>query len=87
MLWLAVACVVVAYWFFRSPLSGAVADAIRHGAGVPLDHPRTNQELARVTEEMGSLRDDVSELAERLDFTERALAEVRRREALQHPRS
>jgi len=43
--------------------------------------------LAQVTEEMGDLREHVSELAERLDLAERALAEVRRRDLLQQPRT
>lgn len=86
-MWLAIALIVVVYWFFRSPLRDAVADAIRQGAGVPASNPQVEQTLARMTDEVNTLREDVTELAERLDFAERALAEVRRREALQPPRT
>ncbi len=83
----AIAVIIVAFWFFRSPLSAAMADAIRRRAGVPVGDPQAEQTLARVAEEMNELREHVTELAERVDFTERALAEVRRREALQPPRT
>ncbi len=86
-MWLAVALVIVAFWFFRSPLRDAVADAIRRGAGVPVGDPQMERALAGMSEEMNSLREHVTELAERVDFAERALAEVRRREALQPPRT
>ncbi|MBI4419758.1 MAG: hypothetical protein HY560_02960 [Gemmatimonadetes bacterium] len=49
--------------------------------------PQVEQTLARMTDELNTLREDVTELAERLDFAERALAEVRRREVLQPPRT
>jgi hypothetical protein len=42
--------------------------------------------MARMTDELNGLREHVTELAERVDFTERALTDVRRREALQSPR-
>ena len=86
-MWLAVALVIVAFWFFRSPLAGAAADAIRHNSGVRVRDPRLEETLARVSEELTELREQFSELAERVDFTERALADVRRREALPNPRS
>jgi len=86
-LWLAVASVLVAYWFFRSPLLDAVADAIRRGAGYRYPILGQLRALAQVTEEMRDLREHVSEFTERLDFAERALAEVRRRDLLQQPRT
>jgi predicted nuclease with TOPRIM domain len=43
--------------------------------------------VAQLTEDLSQLREQFSELAERVDFTERALADVRRRDALQNPRS
>jgi hypothetical protein len=83
----ALALIVVAVLFFKSPLAPAAADAIRHVNGVPARDPRLDETLAQVTEELNQLREQFSELAERVDFTERSLADVRRRDALQNPRS
>jgi hypothetical protein len=69
-------------------MAAAAAEAIRHHNGIPVRDPKVDDDaLAQVTEELALLRDQFSELAERVDFTERALAEVRRRDALQNPRS
>ena len=93
-MWFAAALIVCAILFFKSPLSGALADAIRHNSGVRLRDPRADQavahmtgDLKHLTEELSQLREQFSELAERVDFTERALAEVRRRDALPNPRT
>jgi hypothetical protein len=88
MSFLAIALIVMAVLFFKSPIATAAAEAIRHHNGVPpLRDSMADESLAQVTEELAQLRDQFSELAERVDFTERALAEVRRRDALQNPRS
>ena len=87
MFFLAIAMIVIAVLFFRSPMSSAAAEAIRFHNGVPRRDEQAEQALAQVTEEMTQLRELVSELAERVDFTERALTEFRRRDALQNPRS
>ena len=89
MSFLAIALIVMAVLFFRSPMASAAAEAIRHHNGVPpaRDAKADDEAIAQVTEELALLRDQFSELAERVDFTERALAEVRRRDALQNPRS
>ena len=79
---LGLALVIIAYWFFRSPLAQATAEAIRHANGVPPKSAVSDKALAQMTEELTSLRESVTELAERVDFTERALADVRRREQL-----
>lgn len=79
---LGLALVIIAYWFFRSPLAQATAEAIRQVNGVPVKSPGTDHALAQVTEDLNLLRESVNELAERVDFTERALADVRRREQL-----
>ena len=85
---LAIALIVIAVLFFKSPMATAAAEAIRHHNGVPPARDgKADDTIAQVTEELASLRDQFSELAERVDFTERALAEVRRRDALQNPRS
>ena len=86
-MFLALALVICAFWFFRSPLASATADAIRHHNGVRIRDPRMEEGLAHLTEDLNQLREQFSELAERVDFTERALAEVRRRDALPNPRS
>jgi hypothetical protein len=83
----ALALIIVAVLFFRSPLAGAAAEALRHANGVPVRDTGLDEALGRVTDELTQLREHVSELAERVDFTERALTEVRRRDALQNPRS
>ena len=87
MSFLAIALIVMAVLFFKSPMATAAADAIRFHNGGPIRDPKADEALAQVTEELTQLRDQFSELAERVDFTERALAEVRRRDALQNPRS
>jgi uncharacterized protein YlxW (UPF0749 family) len=79
---LGLALVIIAYWFFRSPLAQATAEAIRQVNGVPPKSAVSDQALAQMTEELNSLREQVTELSERVDFTERALADVRRREFL-----
>ena len=76
------ALVIIAYWFFRSPLAQATAEAIRRANGLPAENQGMDKALTRVTEELNTLSEHVTELAERVDFTERALADVRRREQL-----
>ena len=75
----AFALMMVAYWFFRSPLCRASSDALR-GRGQPgaqaLEH--LDETVGHLAEEVGALRAEVAELAERVDFTERALTAVRR---------
>jgi hypothetical protein len=84
-MFIAITFIVIAYFFFRSPLADSLSEALRRGGGV--ENPRLEQALARITEELAELREHVTELAERVDFTERALADVRRRDALPNPRS
>jgi hypothetical protein len=84
-LFLAVAIIICARWFFRSDLSDAVGEALRskHGGGV---HPALNERFEefvdRVELEMGELRNEVMELGERVEFAERLLTKVRQREGL-----
>jgi len=86
-MFLAIALIVVAVLFFRSPLAPAAADAIRHHNGIPIRQEPAEEKLAEILEEVSQLREHVTELAERMDFTERMLADVRRRDVLQNPRS
>ena len=84
-LFLAVAIIVCARWFFQSELSTAVAEAMRakHGGTAdPLFLERFDELAERMEEELGELRGDVAELSERVDFTERVLLEVRGRSEL-----
>jgi hypothetical protein len=75
-----VAFVVLARWFFHSPIGEAIAEGIRlrrrrrYGLGSDGDDtPR----IAVLEEQMRLLTSQVSELGERLDFTERLLVEKR----------
>jgi aryl-alcohol dehydrogenase-like predicted oxidoreductase len=67
-------------WLFRSPVGEALAERIRHGRrrhwGVSGEDA---QHLAALEQQVSHLQDQVSELAERLDFAERMLAERRER--------
>lgn len=67
-------------WLFRTPVGEAIAERIRHarhGRG----HLDEGEERARAALEarVNLLQDQVGELAERLDFAERLLAERRER--------
>jgi hypothetical protein len=82
---MAIAIIVCARWFFHSELSTAVAETLRakHGGQVdPLAAERLEELADRIEEELGEVRGEVAELAERVDFTERVLLEVRGRTEL-----
>jgi hypothetical protein len=76
-----VAFVVLARWFFHSPIGEAIAEGIRLrrrrryglGADDTTDAPR----VAALEEQVRMLSMQVSELGERLDFAERLLVEKR----------
>ncbi|SRR5213593_3533234 len=69
-------------WIFRSPVGEALAERIRlrhrgrWGIGGGGDDP---QRVLALEEQVAQLQSQVSELAERLDFAERMLAERRER--------
>ncbi len=67
-------------WVFRSPVGEAIAERIRMRArgrwGAMGEDP---QRAAALEEQVSQLQGQVSELAERLDFAERLLAEGRER--------
>ena len=70
--------------FFKSPIPGAIAASIRQKHGLAGGGGAgATQELEQVRGELQEVRTEMMELAERLDFTERMLADVRRRGALQ----
>lgn len=68
-------------WLFRSPVGEALAQRIRegrrHGARGAIE---SSQAQAQLEERVNQLQDQVGELAERLDFAERLLAERRERQ-------
>ena len=75
-IFMAVALVIVA----RSNLGKALAERIRQRS--PATAPRFEEFAMQVTEDVRLLREEVTELAERVDFTERALTAMRRNDAL-----
>jgi hypothetical protein len=75
-----VAFVVLARWFFHSPIGEAIAEGIRlrrrRRYGVSGDGDDTPR-VAALEEQVRLLGSQVSELGERLDFAERLLVEKR----------
>lgn len=80
----AIALVIVA----KSPLGLALAHRIRHGVAVEGGSGAQFEEFAgQVNEDLTALRAEMTELAERMDFAERSLLQLRRADALpQGPR-
>ena len=78
----AVALVIIA----RSGLGRAMADRIRYGtagaAGAAGSDRRLEEYAAQVTEELTALRAELTDLAERMDFTGRTLLQLKRSDAL-----
>ncbi len=74
-----VTIVLVARWFFKSPIAEAVAEGIRlrrrrrYGTAGEITGASEHQ-LAALEDRMGVLSEQISELGERLDFAERMLA-------------
>jgi hypothetical protein len=65
-------------WFFRTPVGEALAQRIRHGKASRGQFDTTGEHAyAELEARISLLQDHVGELAERLDFTERLLAERR----------
>ena len=85
----AIAAVVgglVLRWLVRSPIGEAIAEGIRlrrrrrwGAAGDPAELQVDSRRLIEVEEQLVLLQGQVAELAERLDFAERMLAERRER--------
>ncbi|HYT05163.1 MAG TPA: hypothetical protein VEM13_09830 [Gemmatimonadales bacterium] len=73
-----------------SPIGKAIAERIR-GKGVTADGGELRAQLAEhkeaLDQEIEAVRREVAELAERLDFAERLLAQKREGERLAPPRS
>ena len=68
-------------WLFRSPMAQAMAERMR--ARTRMDAGTTgeieSERVASLEQEVSSLQHQLSELAERVDFAERMLAERRER--------
>ncbi|HXV85883.1 MAG TPA: hypothetical protein VD793_04245 [Gemmatimonadales bacterium] len=75
---MAIALVIVA----KSPLGVAMAERIRQGPQGGAGGARFDEFAAQITEDHRLLREEVAELAERVDFAERALTAMRRGDAL-----
>lgn len=75
----AIALVIIA----KSPLGVALAHRIRFGVAVEGGSDGRLDEFAgQMNEEMTALRAEVTDLAERMDFAERSLLQLRRPDAL-----
>jgi NADP-dependent 3-hydroxy acid dehydrogenase YdfG len=75
----AIALVIIA----RSGLGRAMADRIRYGtAGAAGSDRRLEEYASQVTEELTALRAELTDLAERMDFAERTLLQLKRSDAL-----
>ena len=91
----AFATALIARWFFGSPMAEAMAERMRqqarrrrHWKGLgaewidsPPDEAGTDERTRGVEERLSQVEGQLAEMAERLDFAERLLAE-RRREQL-----
>jgi hypothetical protein len=67
-------------WIFRSPVGEALAQRIRGGARDKAGLPDPDQLRVEMEERVAHLQEQVSELAERVDFTERLLTAERQRQ-------
>ena len=66
-------------WLFHTPVGEAIAERIRRGFGRTGDLHEGGERTRLLEARVDSLHDQVGELAERLDFAERLLAERRER--------
>jgi hypothetical protein len=69
---------LVARWLLRSPIAEAIGARIRAARGGEAVSGEHEDRVARLEAEVSSLRHELTEYAERLDFAERLLAERRR---------
>jgi hypothetical protein len=72
---------VVLYAFFRSDLAAAIAERIRTGVRrrkAAVDDVQ-GEHIAELDQRLTEMQDQIAEMAERLDFAERLLAQKRER--------
>ncbi len=81
MFWLAITLIVCGGWFFKSPLPGAIADSLKEKHGHHASAEITDA-VDMLTDQVAALREEVTEIGERLEFTERVMARLRRDDAL-----
>ena len=72
-----------AWMISLSPLGKAFAERLRHGPVPPTQQGSTERDELAAT--VDALRQEVAELAERVDFTERLLTKAREAERLSSP--
>lgn len=74
---------LVARWFFQSPIAASIAEGIRMRRrrrwGISGEAGEEDPRVGALEEQVRSLSTQLSELGERLDFTERVLAGSRER--------
>jgi F0F1-type ATP synthase membrane subunit b/b' len=73
-------------WFVLRPLAAAIARRIAGDVPARRDEKAATAALTEVHDELASLREEVAELAERVDFTERLLAKQQDAVRLERPR-
>lgn len=78
---LVIALIVCGRWFFQSPIPGAIADSLKASYGHHASAEITDA-VGMLTDQMAALREEVTEIGERLEFTERVMARLRRADAL-----
>ena len=69
-------------WVFRTPVGEALAQRIRGGRASAKNAELESERAREMEARLEQLQDQVGELAERLDFTERMLAAQRERSQL-----
>ncbi|MEE8250294.1 MAG: hypothetical protein V3R24_01005 [Gemmatimonadales bacterium] len=80
-MFLAIALIACGWWFFQSPLPGAIAVSLKEKHGHHASAEITDA-VDMLTDEVAALREEVTEIGERLEFTERVMARLRRDDAL-----
>lgn len=73
-------------WFVLRPIAAAVARRIAGEVPARRDARHAAAELSDVHDEVVALRQEVAELTERVDFTERLLARQQEAARLERPR-
>ena len=68
---------LVARWLLKSPVAEAIGARIRARGGINVTAEQ-EERVERLEAEVSSLRHELSEFAERMDFAERVLAERRK---------
>ncbi len=81
---LVIALIVCGRWFFQSPLPSAIADSLKDKHGHHASAEIT-EAVDTLTDQVAALREEVTEIGERLEFTERVMARLRAGTMLSQP--